>query len=159
MFNVGFLGVSCIACRSVCVCVSMQVCLYVCLCVSVQVLCGLNAPAPNVVTHPLTHPNEPSSAMREAQKEKMAKLQKNLKVSVEFSATLTVLQNMQDLRSSSSPSGQSMKPSHSTWSSMQRYRPCRSGVGHAKRSMPSIAVGHSARVKGQTVSRNSFTIM
>lgn len=46
--------------------------------------------------------------------------------------------------SSSSPPGQSMKPSHSTWSSMQRYRPIRSLVGHANLSMPSSDSGHSA---------------
>jgi len=28
---------------------------------------------------------------------------------------------------------------------MQRYLPCRSGIGQANRSMPSMAVGHSAR--------------
>lgn len=37
MFNVGFLGVSCIACRSVCVCVcvyvGVSVCMFVCVCV------------------------------------------------------------------------------------------------------------------------------
>jgi len=52
---------------------------------------------------------------------------------------------MHACRSSSAPSGQSMKPSHSTWSSIHRYRPCRSGVGHAKRSIPSVAGGHSIK--------------
>lgn len=43
--------------------------------------------------------------------------------------------------SSSSPLGQSMKPSQRTWSSIQRYRPVRSGVGHANLSMPSSSAG------------------
>lgn len=45
--------------------------------------------------------------------------------------------------SSSSPPGQSINPSQRTWSSMHRYRPIRSGVGQAKRSIPSSAGGHS----------------
>lgn len=54
---------------------------------------------------------------------------------------------MQANRSSSSPSGQSIKPSQSTWSSIHRYLPCLSGVGHANRSIPSGAGGHSILFK------------
>ena len=50
---------------------------------------------------------------------------------------------MQDIRSSSSALGQSMKPSHKTWSSMQRYLPIRSGDGQENLSIPSSAGGHS----------------
>lgn len=50
---------------------------------------------------------------------------------------------MQACLSSSSPVGQSMKPSHRTWSSMQWYLPILSAVGQANLSIPSSETGHS----------------
>lgn len=56
---------------------------------------------------------------------------------------------MQACLSSSSPFGQSMKPSQRTWSSIHLYLPILSGVGHANRSIPSSAWGHSVKEKGK----------
>lgn len=50
---------------------------------------------------------------------------------------------MQACLSSSSPVGQSIKPSHRTWSSMQWYLPILSAVGQANLSIPSSDTGHS----------------
>lgn len=50
---------------------------------------------------------------------------------------------MQACLSSSSPVGQSIKPSHRTWSSMQWYLPILSAVGQANLSIPSSETGHS----------------
>lgn len=62
---------------------------------------------------------------------------------------------MQACLSSSSPVGQSIKPSHRTWSSMQWYLPILSAVGQANLSIPSSETGHSvnriARILLQSV--------
>lgn len=60
---------------------------------------------------------------------------------------LTVLKKKQFFLSSSSPFGQSMNPSHRTWSSMHLNRPSLSGVGQANRSNPSSVGGHSVITK------------